>query len=54
VSIGWIVIVAIAVAAGVVVRTYWFRAGNGASDYGSVSHQWLAEHRSSQVQDSRR
>jgi hypothetical protein len=52
VSIGWIVIVAIAVAIGVVVRTYW--SGAGASDLGSVSHEWLAEHRNSQVQDSRR
>jgi hypothetical protein len=54
VSIGWIVTVAIIVAAGVVVKTYWSGAGVGPSDLGSVSHEWLAEHRNSQVQDSRR
>jgi hypothetical protein len=47
VSIGWIVTVALVVAAGVVVKTYW--SGAGPSDLGSVSHQWLAEHRNSQV-----
>jgi len=48
------VIVAIAVAATVVVRRYWLVASDAASEHGSVSHQWLAEHRSSQAQDSRR
>jgi len=54
VSIGWIVIVGIAIAAGVAVRTFWFGDGDSLSDHGSVSHQWLAEHRSSQAQDPRR
>jgi hypothetical protein len=54
VLIGSIVILAIAIAAGVVASTYWFGGGDGASEHGSVSHQWLAEHRSSQAQDPRR
>jgi len=48
------VVVALAVLAGIVTVVGWSQRSRQESDLGIVSHQWLAEHRHSQTQDSHR
>jgi hypothetical protein len=49
----WIVLAVVVVA--VIARTIgWSRGDTARSDLGSVSHQWVAEHRLSQPQEPHR
>jgi hypothetical protein len=49
----WVVL-ALAVAAAIVALATSWRRRSHPSDMGAVSHQWIAEHRMSSGEDSRR
>ena len=49
----WVVIALGIAVAVVALATSWRRGGHPA-DFGTVSHQWIAEHRLGSGQDSRR
>ena len=48
----WMILLAVGVTA-VVAAVRWSQGRGSESDLGSVSHQWIAEHRLSQTQDPR-
>jgi len=53
VSTGWIVLAIAVVVAGLTLATSWLRRDHDV-DLGSVSDQWIAEHRTGQGHDSPR
>jgi hypothetical protein len=53
VNTGWIVLGTVVAAAGLVLAASRFRRDQEA-DFGSVSHQWIVEHRAGQGYDSQR
>jgi hypothetical protein len=46
--------IALAIAVGVIARLTSWRRGGQPADLGTVSHQWIAEHRLGSGPDSRR
>ena len=50
----WIILLVLGVGVTIVATFRWFQGRRRQVDLGYVSHQWVAEHRLSQTQESQR